>query len=351
MAGSSIPFRNGTEGTRLVAAGMVLLSLVAVYLPPSTQQAVGHAIRQTVLWPFVRINIALTQVQDRTREFEILRSQIDAATGVLASQRTLAEENRRLRELLALPERESRSYVSTTVVRVGTTGSESSFRLGLGANDGITSQTAVVTDAGLLGQVVEVRPTYSVAIDWSHPDFRVSAMTADGARHGLVEVETGRFREQDQLVMRGLASLSDLEPGAEILTSGRGGVFPRGILIGWVSEPATGEEGWSQSYYLTPAAHPGDATHAALVLDSASGGPATTGDPAASATGAATDPAAPGGGDATGPAPGATGPAPGDATVTSQANLTVMFSADATRSSPSATNDAGPTADYPAPTP
>ena len=37
------------------------------------------------------------------------------------------------------------------------------------------------------------------SIDWTNPDFRASAMTADGRAYGIVEPRRGRFREEPGL--------------------------------------------------------------------------------------------------------------------------------------------------------
>lgn len=248
----------------LVAAVLVVLSLVTVYLPTGTQQAIGHSLRQSVLKPFIATNAALVRARARARDFEVLRAQMDSATGLIAAQRTLAEENRQLRDILSLQARPGTSYTPTTIIRPGTSGSASVFIVGAGSTDGVRSFSAVVTDGGLLGQILQVQPDYSLAIDWSHPAFRAAAMTPDAENHGIVEAEQGQFREQDRLVLRGVHFLSDVEPGTEILTSGRGGAFPRGIRIGWVGELAASSAGWSRSFYITPSVYPGAVTYAAI---------------------------------------------------------------------------------------
>lgn len=224
-------------------------------------------LRETVLSPLLDINGAITRMRERALDFNVLRAQMDSVAALVAQRRTLAEENRQLREALALREREGSRVRAVTVVRTGTPGTESVFLVDAGATEGIRAFNAVATEAGLLGQVQEVYSDRAVALDWSHPDFRVSAMTPDGRAHGLVEAVRGAFREQDRLILRGTAFLSDLSPGEELLTSGRGGTFPRGIRIGWVAGPAEASAGWSRSYYVDPAVYPGAATHALVYLD------------------------------------------------------------------------------------
>ena len=255
----------------LVAVGLVLGSLIVLNLPPGPQRAMRHLLRETVLGPFIEINGAIARTRERALGFDVLRTQMDSLVAPVAAQRTLAEENRQLRNLLELRDRRGRRARAVTVIRVGTAGSESAFHLDSGSDGGIGAFSAVVTEGGLLGQVQEVFSRYSVGYDWSHRDFRVAAMTPDARAHGLVEAVRGGFREQDRLVIRGTAYLSDLSPGDELVTSGRGGTFPRGIRIGWIAGPADASVGWSRSYYVEPAVHPGAVTHAVVYTGSETG--------------------------------------------------------------------------------
>ncbi|MDE2761787.1 MAG: rod shape-determining protein MreC [Gemmatimonadota bacterium] len=255
----------------LLAVGVILGSLIVLNLPPGPQRAMRHFMRETVLSPFIGINGAIARTRERALDFDLLRTQMDSLVAPVAAQRTLAEENRQLRNLLGLKDRPSHRVTAVTVIRAGTPGSESTFQLDAGLDGGISPFNAVVTESGLLGQVQEVFSRYSMGYDWSHRDFRVSAMTPDGRAHGLVEAVRGGFREQDRLVLRGTAYLSDLGPGDELVTSGRGGTFPRGIRIGWISGPAEASAGWSRSYYVEPAVHPGAVTHALVHVGGGAG--------------------------------------------------------------------------------
>ena len=244
--------------------GLVLTSLILLNLPDTAQRSLAHSVRQMFLSPFIAVNGMITRAEARARDFDVLRAQMDSSMALIARQRTLAEENRQLRDVLSLRARMPSRFVAVTVVRTGTSGSESVFHIDAGEELGIRPFNAVVTEGGLLGQVQEVFPGYALAYDWSHPGFRVSAMTVDGQEHGIIEAARGEFRAQDRLVLRGASFLSDLPDGAELVTSGRGGAFPRGIRIGRLSGVAETSAGWSKSYYVIPSVYPGEATHAVV---------------------------------------------------------------------------------------
>lgn len=270
---------NGTSRGRrfdvLVPLCLVMVSAVLLKLPGGAQDFVAQALRSSLLSPFVAMNVAYAKGRALTRDFDRLHAQVDSLLARVAAQRVLAEENRQLRDLLEIGQRSPSRYVATPVIRSGTTG-PSVFRVAVGAEQGVRAFDAVITEAGLLGQVQRVGASTASAFDWSHPEFRVSAMTVDGVVHGLVRAERGRFREMDRMVLSGTAYLSGLRPGTELLTSGRGGTYARGIRVGWVAGVAATAAGWSKSYYVEPAVQPGAASFALVDLGpvaEAPGGP------------------------------------------------------------------------------
>lgn len=257
---------SGKARSGFVALGFVLLSVVALYLPDSSQDEVASLLRGSLLRPFVIAQEVLVQRSVHAQDTEVLQRRVDSLEVVIANSNTLSEENTRLRSLLTLSNRNPAQYVAASVIRPRTRGSESMFLIDVGTRDGVKRDSPVVLGRGLLGVVRDVQRTNATAMDWTHPQFRVSAMTVDGTVYGLVRASAGRFREADRLLLDGVPFRQELEPGTALVTSARGGVYPRGILIGVVIEEASAEEGWVRSYWLRPAVSPGAATHVNVLV-------------------------------------------------------------------------------------
>jgi rod shape-determining protein MreC len=239
----------------------VLLSGVLLVLPSHAQEQVAGLFRVSVLAPFIHLQESLERTRLRAAEISELQERLDAAVAALAARQTLLSENARLRELLDLQERAGPGFQAASVVRSGTRGSESMFLLDVGRDHGVQVNDPVVSFEGLVGVIRDVRARSSVAMDWTHPDFRVSAMTVDGRAFGLVEPRQGAFREEDRLVLNGVPYYTTLEPGTAVVTSGRGSVYPRGILVGTVDSLAETEAGWRRGYWLIPAVLPAAVNH------------------------------------------------------------------------------------------
>lgn len=249
-----------------IALGFLAAALLLRGISPGAQQEVAALLRGSLLRPFLAIQESLARTRVRALEVEALQAELDSLVAVLTGQRTLAEENRRLKGLLELQERGGTVFRAVSVLRPGTAGSESMFLVDAGTSEGVGAGAPVVTRDGLVGVIREAGRGSSVGMDWTHPDFRAGAMTVDGAVYGIVEPRRGRFREEDRLLLNGTAFTERVEPGTLIVTSGLGGVYPRGIAVGTVLEEAEAEAGWRRSYWLVPSVTPASVTHAQVMV-------------------------------------------------------------------------------------
>jgi rod shape-determining protein MreC len=245
----------------LTAAG--LLST----LSHDQQLAVSAILRSTVLAPAF-------WVQERTAELRLtryrvdrLRAERDSLALRLLRYRGVIEENARLRELAGLLPRVRSDLVPANLYPVGRKSEEikHSFILDLGTERGIQTDAAVVSPAGLVGVVRAVEADEAAGDFWTHPDFRVSVMTVDGKVFGIVRSIPGT---PPRMRLEGAPYQADLEPGTEVVTSGLGGIFPRGIPVGHVVSLLSAEVGWAKNYLLEPAVYPDAAREVLVVVDS-----------------------------------------------------------------------------------
>jgi rod shape-determining protein MreC len=244
-----------------IAAGFLVLAVLVAALPAGAQQWISSGLRATVLWPFIVTQEAVTRTRARATETERLQARVDSLLAVVTNQATVVRENERLRSLASLGERLAGSYRAADVVRPGTSGSESMFLISLGSTHGVRENTPVIDHRGLVGVIREVGPATAIGMDWTHPEFRASAMTEGGGAFGLVEPSREAFREADRLVLNGTPYSADLRDGTLLVTSGLGGVYPRGIPIGRVRGVESEEAGWRRSYWIEPAVNPASVTH------------------------------------------------------------------------------------------
>ncbi len=237
----------------------VLLSLAALVLPSSLRSAIAGGLRGTVVVP-------LAALQERAEVSRRAVLAYDASVRVADSvrlQATQAEsaalENERLRRLLGLGAALRWGFVPAEALHGRGLGDDYTMTLSVGRNEGVEPFSAVVAPDGLVGMIERTDARSSVAIVWPHPDFRVSAMSADGSVFGIVYPHLGAGATRFLLELRGVAFRSALRPGTLIVSAGLGGVYPRGIPVGTVLREISTTEGWARSYLLRPAVRPADA--------------------------------------------------------------------------------------------
>ncbi len=255
------------DRSRLLGFSVVFFSLVVLYLPPKIQETPAYVVRATALKPFILGQEYLIQRRAHTRSVEELQLRLDSLLMVVTSQTNLKEENTRIKELLGVTEKMAYGHISGNTIRPGTAGSEGLFLMDVGTDQGVSVNDPVILGEGLLGIVQAVQNSSAVAMDWTHSQFRVSAMTQDGSIYGLVRSDAGEFREDGRLLIDGIPFHQELDTGIALVTSGLGGVYPRGIPIGEISSEAENSVGWRRSYLLTPYVFPGEAVHVVIISE------------------------------------------------------------------------------------
>ncbi len=252
------------------AAVVFLVALTSTYLPEGSQQQIAVTLRASVLRPFIATQESLNDARRRAGDVDVLTARLDSLSAIFSTQSAVMDENRTLRAMLGLVERGGPRFVPATVLRPGTAGSESMFIVDVGTADGVPQGAPVVGPFGLVGVIRELGVETSVGMDWNHPDFRVSAMLVDGTMYGIVEPRRGRFREEDRLILNGTAYV-DVRPGTEVVTSGLGAFFPRGIPVGKVDRLLETEGSWRKSFWIEPMVEPGSVTHVLVLTDGSEG--------------------------------------------------------------------------------
>jgi rod shape-determining protein MreC len=92
----------------------------------------------------------------------------------------------------------------------------------------------VVTDEGLVGKTTTVSTNISVVLLISDENCRVAASVEGTREQGIVTGERVAGTLTPLLNLNFLSKQANLQPGQKAYTSGVGGVFPAGLLIGAV---------------------------------------------------------------------------------------------------------------------
>ncbi len=224
------------------------------------------------------------------RDNEILRNALLISGARIARLQTAAAENARLRGLLGAAEQGGLDVQLAPILDIALDPTRQRLVLDIGADQGVTLGQAAIDASGLIGQVIEVRPSTATVLLLTDPDHAVPVAVS---RNGIRLVAYGRG---DRLELANVPTSSDVKVGDRIVTSGLGGRFPPGFPVGTITKLRRDE---SRSFLvgdLKPAAQLDRGrdvllllrTRATATLPAGSGG-ASRADPATT-TPAATEP-------------------------------------------------------------
>ena len=242
------------------------LSIVALFSPVSWSYGVSDTLRRTALAPLVWLQTRAEEGRTSRMRFRAVTAQRDSAAYVAQFLPSLRAENERLRQLLKLSHRLPGAYVSAEVLHQPHATDGRTLLLSAGARHGVAPFHPVLAPEGLIGVVLSVSPTSSIAMSWAHPEFRVSAFTVNGNALGVVAPSAEGRHAEGALELRGVPYRDSVPLGTLVLSSGLGGVFPKGIPVGTVTGTIREEAGWERVYRLRPAANPGSASHVLILV-------------------------------------------------------------------------------------
>ena len=166
----------------------------------------------------------IDQIERENQELKIRLTQSEEAV----------RENARLRQYLALPKAVPWKLKLARVVARDPANWWRTMKIDVGSREGVTTNSPVLTAEGLVGRVSEVNYTQSQVVLLGDPDCRVSVMIDENHENGVIAPTTSSPLDNTIVELGYLSRNSKVSSGQRVLTSGLGGVFPKGIIVGQI---------------------------------------------------------------------------------------------------------------------
>ena len=190
------------------------------------------------------------EIQD---ELDSLRAQVAELEEQVREGQEASRENEQLRELLNLQQRrQDFEFEAARVTGRSTDNWESTLTLSKGSSDGVQAGNCVITETGVLVGVVS-----KVGLNWSTVSTVISTDTEMGGivsrtySAGVLERDFSLMQE-GKLKLNYLPDSAQLVSGDEVLTSGRGEVYPAGLVVGQVEGVFTDPSGMTRYAVVVP---------------------------------------------------------------------------------------------------
>jgi rod shape-determining protein MreC len=220
-----------------LCATMLMLAMVSQQPWAAGARGAAKSVLAPLETAMVAVSDSVSRVTSTFGDIATLRAQNSKLQGenadlkrqvaVLSAQ---GQDNAALRQALDFERAYGHSMVAAQVVSRGPDGFSRTLEIDRGSDDGIANGMIVVTGAGLVGRVVESGPHAAIVETLADPQSRVNVVLSKSGLEGTV---TGGADALQMHVDPRIGVVAT--PGEWATTSGVGGGFPRGLLVGEVA--------------------------------------------------------------------------------------------------------------------
>jgi len=211
-----------------------------------------------------RTSSAVGTMTDVVKERDALGREAALLRTRIRSLELVSRENDELRTLLKFKQRfEFRTVACEVIARDDGCGWWQTIRLDKGRDEGIAENMPVITPDGLIGRTTEVSDQACDVLLISDRSFKSSVRFEQEGSYGILQgggVSLSGFHSTSVLCVptpiRVIYVRNDLtiKTGEPVVTSGLGGVFPPGLMVGRVVRMGSDETGLYQHAEVEPAA-------------------------------------------------------------------------------------------------
>jgi rod shape-determining protein MreC len=170
--------------------------------------------------------ILLIGIQEENRN---LKKKINELKAVLVSYQEGYQEAQRLKKLLAITDDDRYRFVTAKVIGREQAALSRTILINKGSSDGLKNGMPVVAYPGLIGRLTDVSWHVSRVLLFIDENSNVDAIVQRNRTQGIISGAGSQG-----MILKYISKTQDVQKGDVIVSSGMGGVFPKGWLIGQV---------------------------------------------------------------------------------------------------------------------
>lgn len=188
----------------------------------------AQAIARSATKPFTNAWATVANFNNLISENSKLKQEVARLNKERMEKEQAKEENLRLRKLLKFTKKIAYESMPASIIGIGLP--QATLVLDKGSRDGISQNMPVVVDSGLVGKVLRVSPDAVLVQMITDSKSAVGAKIRETGDMGIIEGEAG-----GKLLFKFLPTESKVKKGDHVVTSGMGGIFPKDIAAGIVT--------------------------------------------------------------------------------------------------------------------
>lgn len=192
---------------------------------------------------------SISELGKLREENRSLKQELASLRQQMVKMNELEIENERLRRELKSPIRRNFESITASVISKSVSNWQATIVVNRGDEDGVVKHMPVATADGLIGQVISTSKNASLVQLLTDRKSAVGVRLQSSRATVIIEGQGGK-----ELRINYLSREIKVAKGEVVLTSGLGGVYPPGILVGTVSKVGKGTYGLYRDVWVSPAA-------------------------------------------------------------------------------------------------
>ncbi len=210
------------------------LDKIILYLVSPLQEFIVHTEKKSTNFFDTYINLVNLEKKNKDLESELNRMYF-----VVNQFEETKIENERLRKMLEFKKESPYEIVAAEIIAKDATSYGRTIRVNVGSRNNVTVNSAVISYHGIVGKVISTLDNYSDIMLITDTMSAVDVLSQRSRARGIAR---GSVNEPLKLSLDFVSREEDIQKGDAIVTSGLGGIWPKGLLVGMVSTIEKGDE-------------------------------------------------------------------------------------------------------------
>jgi rod shape-determining protein MreC len=232
--------------TIVAFVSFTLFCIISLSVQSSTFTLTLEGIGSALIMPFQkgydsiqggvhRIWAGFTELNDVRNQLQKTREKLQRYESMTEELSEIKRENERLRSLMGLKERIPYETIPASIISKDPDNWFRTLIINRGSRDGIKINMPVIAfrndEKAVVGKIIEVRHSISRIVPIISPDMKLGVMIQESRFPGLL---SGLTSSSNLCVVDYVSRAAVIKYGDVIITSGQGGVFPSGLIVGTV---------------------------------------------------------------------------------------------------------------------
>lgn len=262
----------------MIALLIALIAFITLSLRPGSSDflsGIGNAVSKPIKSLMSSVVSSLEHAYGYMYKYDQLEAENEELKAQIADleqdhreYEEIYEENDRLRNLLSLSERHSDfTFETATIISWTSSSWESTCTINKGSSSGLQVGDSIITENGfLVGQITSLDKTTATVTTILDTSSSVGALLSSTSEAAIAQGDFSLMTEK-LLKLSYLPEDTEIVSGDTIVSSGRGGTFPQGLVIGYIRGKEVSASGLDDYAIIEPAVDFNSVSHVYAITD------------------------------------------------------------------------------------